>query len=338
MTVRMFHADEADLSLIQSRNVAIIGYGSQGHAHALNLRDSGVEVRIGLKESSISRAKVSEAGLSVGTPAEVSEWADVVMLLAPDTAQAQIFTEDIAPHLKDGDALFFAHGLNIHFGLIEPPANVTVAMVAPKAPGRQVRQHFIDGSGVPALVAVAQDPKGEGRALALSWAQAIGGTRAGVFETTFQEETVTDLFGEQAVLCGGTPEMVKAAFEVMVEAGYTPEMAYFEVLHELKLIVDLIHEGGIARMNYSVSDTAEFGGYLAGPRIIDSGTKERMKAVLADIQSGEYTRRLITNVDNGNLELEGLREKGAEHPIEATGKNLRDMMSGVARPVGAEQP
>ena len=263
----MFYDDDADLSIIQGRKVAVIGYGSQGHAHSLSLRDSGVEVRIGLKEGSKSRAKAEEAGLTVGTPAEVSEWADVIMLLAPDTAQAKIFTEDIEPNLKDGDALFFGHGLNIHFGLIKAPAGVTIGMVAPKGPGHLVRRQFVDGKGVPALIAIDQDPKGEGQALALSYAKGIGGTRAGVIKTTFKEETETDLFGEQAVLCGGTEELVKTGFEVMVEAGYAPEMAYFEVLHELKLIVDLMYEGGIARMNYSVSDTAEFGGYLSGPRV-----------------------------------------------------------------------
>jgi ketol-acid reductoisomerase len=333
VAVEMFYDDDADLSIIQGRKVAVIGYGSQGHAHSLSLRDSGVDVRIGLKEGSKSRAKAEEQGLTVGTPAEVSEWADVIMVLAPDTAQASIFTNDIEPNLKDGDALFFGHGLNIHFDLIKAPEFVTVGMVAPKGPGHLVRRQFVDGKGVPALIAIDQDPKGEGQALALSYAKAIGGTRAGVIKTTFKEETETDLFGEQAVLCGGTEELVKTGFEVMVEAGYAPEMAYFEVLHELKLIVDLMYEGGIARMNYSVSDTAEFGGYLSGPRVIDAGTKERMKAILADIQSGEFTRRLVANVENGNTELEGLRKANAEHPIEVTGKKLRDLMSWVDRPI-----
>ena len=264
MALEMFYDDDADLSIIQGRKVGVIGYGSQGHAHSLSLRDSGVEVRVGLKEGSKSRAKVEEQGLDVDTPAEVAKWADVIMLLAPDTAQAEIFKNDIEPNLKDGDALFFGHGLNIHFDLIKPPGNVTIAMVAPKGPGHLVRRQFVDGKGVPALIAVDQDPKGNGEALALSYAKGIGGTRAGVIKTTFKDETETDLFGEQAVLCGGTEELVKTGFDVMVEAGYPPEMAYFEVLHELKLIVDLMYEGGIARMNYSVSDTAEFGGYLSG--------------------------------------------------------------------------
>ncbi|HIW67948.1 ketol-acid reductoisomerase [Dietzia aerolata] len=333
MAVEMFYDDAADLSLIQGRKVAVIGYGSQGHAHSLSLRDSGVEVAIGLREGSKSRAKAEEAGLKVMTAAEAAKWADVVMLLAPDTSQAKIFTEDIEPNLNDGDALFFGHGLNIHFDLIKPADNITIAMVAPKGPGHLVRRQFVDGKGVPALIAVEQDPKGEGEALALSYAKAIGGTRAGVIKTTFKDETETDLFGEQAVLCGGTEELVKTGFEVMVEAGYEPELAYFEVLHELKLIVDLMYEGGIARMNYSVSDTAEFGGYLSGPRVIDAGTKERMKEILADIQNGEFTKRLVANVEGGNKELEGLRKENAEHPIEVTGQKLRDLMSWVDRPI-----
>lgn len=333
MAIETFYDDDADLALIQGRKVAVIGYGSQGHAHSLSLRDSGVDVVIGLREGSKSREKAEEAGLKVMNNAEAAEWADVIMLLAPDTSQAKIFTEDIEPNLKDGDAIFFGHGLNIHFDLIKPADNITVGMVAPKGPGHLVRRQFVDGKGVPCLIAVEQDPKGEGQALALSYAKGIGGTRAGVIKTTFREETETDLFGEQAVLCGGTEELVKTGFEVMVEAGYAPEMAYFEVLHELKLIVDLMYEGGIARMNYSVSDTAEFGGYLSGPRVIDAGTKERMKEVLADIQNGTFVKRLVANVENGNTELEGLRAKFAEHPIEKTGKELRDMMSWVDRPI-----
>ncbi|MGW0036634.1 ketol-acid reductoisomerase [Gordonia desulfuricans] len=333
MAIELFYDDDADLSIIQGRKVAVIGYGSQGHAHSLSLRDSGVDVAIGLREGSKSREKAAEQGLKVMSNAEAAAWADVIMLLAPDTSQAQIFTEDIEPNLKDGDALFFGHGLNIHFGLIKPPANVTIGMVAPKGPGHLVRRQFVDGKGVPCLIAIEQDPKGEGQALALSYASAIGGGRAGIIKTTFKEETETDLFGEQAVLCGGTEELVKTGFEVMVEAGYAPEMAYFEVLHELKLIVDLMYEGGIARMNYSVSDTAEFGGYLSGPRVIDADTKERMRAILKDIQDGTFVKRLVANVEGGNKELEGLRAKNAEHPIEVTGKKLRDLMSWVDRPI-----
>jgi ketol-acid reductoisomerase len=333
VAVELFYDDDADLSIIQGRKVAVIGYGSQGHAHSLSLRDSGVQVKIGLKEGSKSRAKAEEQGLEVVTAAEAAAWADVIMLLAPDTAQAAIFTNDIEPNLKDGDALFFGHGLNIHFGLIKPHAGVTVGMVAPKGPGHLVRRQFVDGKGVPALIAVDQDPRGEGHALALSYAKGIGGTRAGVIETTFREETETDLFGEQAVLCGGTEELVKTGFEVMIEAGYAPEMAYFEVLHELKLIVDLMYEGGIARMNYSVSDTAEFGGYLSGPRVIDAGTKQRMREILRDIQDGSFVKRLVANVEGGNQELEALRKANAEHPIEVTGGRLRSLMSWVDRPI-----
>ncbi|MGO3647141.1 MAG: ketol-acid reductoisomerase [Candidatus Corynebacterium faecigallinarum] len=333
MAIDVFYDDDADLSIIQGRRVAVLGYGSQGHAHAQNLRDSGVEVVIGLREGSKSAVKAEEAGFKVLSNAEATKWADVVMILVPDTTQATVYTEDIAPNLEDGNAIFFGHGLNIHFKLIEPAANVTVAMVAPKGPGHLVRRQFIDGKGVPCLIAVEQDPKGEGRDLALSYAAAIGGARAGVIPTTFEAETVTDLFGEQAVLCGGTEELVKTGFEVLTEAGYEPEMAYFECLHELKLIVDLMFEGGIANMNYSVSDTAEFGGYLSGPRVVDADTKSRMKDILTDIQDGTFTKRLIANVEGGNKELEGLRADFAEHPIEVTGTKLRDLMSWVKNPL-----
>ncbi|WP_115684759.1 ketol-acid reductoisomerase [Corynebacterium senegalense] len=333
MAIDVFYDKDADVSLIQGKKVAVIGYGSQGHAHAQNLRESGVEVVIGLREGSKSAEKAREAGFEVKSNAEAAKWADVIMLLAPDTSQAEIFTKDIEPNLNDGDALFFGHGLNIHFKLIEPADNITVAMVAPKGPGHLVRRTFVDGKGVPALIAVEQDPTGEGQALALSYAAAIGGARAGVIPTTFEAETVTDLFGEQAVLCGGLEELIMKGFEVLTEAGYEPEMAYFECLHEIKLIVDLIYEGGIANMNYSVSDTAEFGGYLSGPRVVDEGAKERMRDILKDIQSGEFTRRLVANVEAGNTELEGLRKKVSEHPIEKTGAELRDMMSWVKNPL-----
>ena len=334
MAVEMFYDDDADLSIIQGRKVGVIGYGSQGHAHSLSLRDSGVEVKVGLKEGSKSREKVTEQGLEVDTPAEVAKWADVIMLLAPDTAQADIFKNDIEPNLEDGNALFFGHGLNIHFDLIKPPANITVGMVAPKGPGHLVRRQFVDGKGVPCLIAVDQDPKGEGQALALSYAKGIGGTRAGVIKTTFKDETETDLFGEQAVLCGGTEELVKTGFDVMVEAGYAPEMAYFEVLHELKLIVDLMYEGGIARMNYSVSDTAEFGGYLSGPaghrrrhQGADASRSSTTSRTARSSRSSSPTSRAATS------ELEELRKQNAEHPIEVTGKKLRDLMSWVDRPI-----
>ncbi|ADG98469.1 ketol-acid reductoisomerase [Segniliparus rotundus DSM 44985] len=332
-SVTVYNESDVNPSLIAGRKVAVIGYGSQGHAHSLNLRDSGVEVRVGLREGSASRAKVEEQGLVAGTPAEVAEWADVIMVLAPDTSQAKIFSEEIEPHLKDGDALLFAHGLAIHFELIAPPAGVTVAMVAPKGPGHLVRRQYVDGKGVPALVAVAQDPKGEALDLALSYAAGLGAHRAGVIATTFKEEVETDLFGEQAVLCGGTEKLVQTGFEVMVEAGYAPEMAYFEVLHELKLIVDLMYEGGISRMNYSVSDTAEFGGYLSGPRVVDESAKQHMREILADIQNGTFVKRLVANVEGGNTELESLRKKNAEHPIEEVGKRLRGLMSWVDNPL-----
>jgi ketol-acid reductoisomerase len=333
MTAEVFYDGDADLSIIQGKKVAVIGYGSQGHAHSLSLRDSGVEVVVGLQEGSKSRPKAEEQGLTVKTPAEASAWADVIMVLAPDTAQRKIYTESIAPNLSAGKALFFGHGLNIRFELIKPPADVTVAMVAPKGPGHLVRRQYVDGKGVPALIAVEQDPAGDGQALALSYAKAIGGTRAGVIKTTFKEETETDLFGEQAVLCGGTAALVQTGFEVLTEAGYAPEIAYFECLHELKLIVDLMYEGGISRMRYSVSDTAEFGDYVSGPRVINAETKKEMQAILADIQSGEFTRRLIEDDENGGPELKKYREQGAEHPIEITGKKLRGMMSWVDRPI-----
>lgn len=335
MAIETLYDDDADLSIIQGRKVAVIGYGSQGHAHAMNLRDSGVEVAIGLREGSTSREKAEEAGFQVFTNAEAAKWADVIMLLAPDTSQAAIFTNDIEPNLEEGNALFFGHGLNIHFDLIKPAENITIGMVAPKGPGHLVRRQFVDGKGVPCLIATEQDPKGEGRELTLSYAAAIGGARAGVIPTTFKDETETDLFGEQAVLCGGVEYLIMNGFEVLTEAGYEPEMAYFEVCHELKLIVDLIVEGGIKNMNYSCSDTAEFGGYLSGPRVIDESVKERMKDVLTDIQDGTFVKRLVANVEGGNKELEELRENVNNHPIEKTGSQLRDLMSWVKNPLDA---
>lgn len=333
MAIELLYDVDADLSIIQGRKVAVIGYGSQGHAHAQCLRDSGVEVVIGLREGSKSAEKAQEAGFEVKSNADAAAWADVIMLLAPDTSQAEIFTHDIEPNLKDGDALLFGHGLNIHFELIKPAANITVGMVAPKGPGHLVRRQFVDGKGVPCLIAIAQDPKGEGKNLALSYAAAIGGARAGVIPTTFREETETDLFGEQVVLCGGLEHLMMKGFEVLTEAGYAPEMAYFEVLHEMKLIVDLIWEGGIENMNYSISETAELGGYVAGPRIITPEVKENMKAVLADIQSGKFVRDMVADVEAGQPELKRYREEIAAHPIEATGSKLRDLMSWVKNPI-----
>jgi ketol-acid reductoisomerase len=325
----VFYDDDADLSIIQGRKVAVLGYGSQGHAHALSLRDSGVDVRVGLPEGSKSRAKAEAEGLRVVTPAEATAEADVIMILAPDTVQRRLYEADVAPNLKDGDALFFGHGLNIRFGLITPPAGVDVAMVAPKGPGHLVRRQFVDGRGVPCLVAVEQDATGNALPLALSWAKGIGGTRAGVLKTTFTEETETDLFGEQAVLCGGASALVMAGFEVLTEAGYQPEVAYFECLHELKLIVDLMYEGGIGKQRWSVSDTAEFGDYVTGPRIITPAVKEEMKKVLAEIQDGTFTRALIEDDDNGGVLLKKYREEGANHPIEKVGAKLRPMMAWI---------
>ena len=288
MAAEIFYDDDADLSIIQGRTVAVLGYGSQGHAHALSLRDSGVDVRVGLPEGSKSRAKAEAEGLRVVTPAEASAEADLIMILAPDPAQRKLYAESIEPNLQDGDALFFGHGFNIRFGYIKPPAGVDVAMVAPKGPGHLVRRQFGDGKGVPCLVAVEQDASGAAQALALSYAKAIGGTRAGVIKTTFTEETETDLFGEQAVLCGGMSALVTAGFETLTEAGYQPEIAYFECLHELKLIVDLMYEGGIAKQRWSVSDTAEYGDYTSGPKVIDARVKDTMQEVLPTIQDGSF--------------------------------------------------
>ncbi|WP_297188883.1 ketol-acid reductoisomerase [uncultured Corynebacterium sp.] len=333
MAIEVLYDDDADLTIIQGRKVAVIGYGSQGHAHAKCLRDSGVEVVVGLREGSKSAAKAKEAGFTVMSNAEAAKWADVVAILAPDTSQAEIYKNDIAPNLNPGDAIFFGHGLNIHFDLIKPDPSITVGMVAPKSPGHLVRRQFVDGKGVPMLIAVEQDPEGNGRDLALSYAAAIGGARAGVIPTTFKDETETDLFGEQAVLCGGLEGLIMTGFEVLTEAGYEPEMAYFEVLHEMKLIVDLIYEGGIGNMNYSISDTAEYGGYLSGPRIIDESVKQKMKDVLKDIQDGTFVGQLLKNIEGGNKDLEARRAKIAEHPIEKTGAQLRDLMSWVKNPL-----
>ncbi|MBM9459247.1 ketol-acid reductoisomerase [Nocardioides sp. zg-536] len=319
----MFYDDDADLSLIQGKHVAVIGYGSQGHAHALNLRDSGVDVRVGLKEGSKSRAKAEEQGLRVLTPREAAEEADVIVILAPDQVQRHLYAEDIAPALTEGDTLVFGHGFNIRFGYIKPPAGVDVILVAPKAPGHTVRREFVAGRGIPDIIAVEQDASGQAWELAKSYAKGIGGTRAGVIKTTFTEETETDLFGEQAVLCGGMSHLVQAGFETLTEAGYQPEIAYFEVLHELKLIVDLMWEGGIAKQRWSISDTAEYGDYVSGPRVVTDAVKQEMKAVLADIQSGAFAKRFIDDQDNGGAEFLRLREEEAGHPIEATGKKLR---------------
>ncbi|WP_208292883.1 ketol-acid reductoisomerase [Naumannella halotolerans] len=325
----MFYDTDADLAAIADRSVAVLGFGSQGHAHALSLRDSGVDVRVGLPEGSRSRAKAEEQGLRVLTPAEACAEADVIMVLVPDHKQRQLYTEAIEPNLNEGDALFFSHGFNIRFGYIKPPANVDVAMVAPKGPGHLVRREYNEGRGVPVLVAVEQDATGHAWELALAYAKAIGGLRAGGIKTTFTEETETDLFGEQAVLCGGASQLIMAGFETLTEAGYQPEVAYFECLHELKLIVDLMYEGGIAKQRWSISDTAEYGDYVSGPRVIDAQVKENMKGVLADIQSGAFAQRFIDDQDAGAPEFKKLRSEGETHPIEKTGKELRELMAWV---------
>ena len=329
----IFYDDNADLSIIQGKKVAVVGFGSQGHAHALNLRDSGVEVRVGLREGSKSAAKAEEEGLAVGTVAEVAEWADLIMILTPDQDQRKVYSESIQPHLGEGKALAFAHGFNIRFGYIEAPAGVDVLLIAPKAPGHTVRREFVAGRGIPDIVAVEQDASGSAWDLALSYAKGIGGTRAGVIKTTFTEETETDLFGEQAVLCGGMSHLVQAGFETLTEAGYQPEIAYFEVLHELKLIVDLMHEGGIAKQRWSISDTAEYGDYVSGPRVVTADTKKAMKEVLADIQSGAFAKRFIDDQDAGAPEFKELREDEAKHQIEVVGKDLRKMFSWSAQPI-----
>ena len=325
----MFYDSDADLSMIQGRNVAVLGFGSQGHAHALSLRDSGVDVRVGLTEGSSSRAKAEAQGLRVLTPYEACEEADLIMVLVPDPAQRKLYAEAIQPNLVAGDALLFAHGFNIRYGYIAPPEGVDVALVAPKGPGHLVRREYAEGRGVPVLVAVEQDASGKAWDLALSYAKAIGGLRAGGIKTTFTEETETDLFGEQAVLCGGASALVMAGFETLTEAGYQPEVAYFECLHELKLIVDLMYEGGIAKQRWSVSDTAEYGDYVSGPRVIDARVKENMKAVLADVQNGAFAKRFIEDQDAGAPEFSNLRRAGERHPIEAVGQELRDLMSWV---------
>ena len=322
----LFYDKDADLNLIRSRKVAILGYGSQGHAHALNLRDSGVEVRVGLPAASRSRAKAELAGFTVQTPAEATAWADVVMVLTPDTGQAALYEKDIAPNLKPGKTLMFAHGFNIRYGCIKVPAGVDVSMVAPKSPGHRVREVFVEGGGVPALVAVEQDASGKALAQALSYAKGLGHTRAGVLQTTFKEETETDLFGEKAVLCGGASALVKAGFETLVEAGYQPEIAYFECLHELKLIVDLIYQGGLSYMRYSVSDTAEYGDYTGGPRIVTGQTKQAMREILHEIQDGSYAAAWIKENRTGRDWFESTRAKEQEHQVEVVGKQLRQMM------------
>jgi ketol-acid reductoisomerase len=324
---KMYHEKDADVSLIRAKKVAIIGYGSQGHAHALSLKDSGVDVRVGLPAGSESRAKAKASGLTVGTPAEVSAWADVIMVLVPDTVASEVYKKEIAPHLTAGKTLMFAHGFNIRFKTIMPPANVDVSMIAPKAPGHRVREVFVEGGGTPALLAIHQDATGRAKQLALSYGKAIGATRAGVIETTFAEETETDLFGEQTVLCGGVSALLKAGFETLIEAGYQPEIAYFECLHELKLIVDLIYRGGLNYMRYSISDTAEYGDYTAGPRIVTEQTRETMRQLLREIKDGTFAKNWIKENETGREWFEATREKEQQQQIEKVGEELRAMMT-----------
>ncbi|KAA3627779.1 MAG: ketol-acid reductoisomerase [Proteobacteria bacterium] len=326
MAMKVYYDKDADLSIIQSKKVAILGYGSQGHAHANNLQDSGVQVTVGLRAGSASAAKAEKAGLTVKPVAQAVAEADVVMVLVPDEHQARLYREDIAPNIKQGAALAFAHGFNIHFGQIEPRADLDVIMVAPKGPGHLVRSTYKQGGGVPSLIAVAQNASGQAKEIALSYASANGGGRSGVIETNFREETETDLFGEQAVLCGGATALVQAGFETLVEAGYAPEMAYFECLHELKLIVDLMYEGGIANMRYSISNTAEYGDLTRGPRIITEQTKNEMRRILTEIQTGEFAREFILENQAGAATLKAKRRIGMEHQIEEVGGRLRDMM------------
>lgn len=331
MAANVYYDKDADLSIIRGKKVAIIGYGSQGHAHALNLKESGVDVVVGLRDGSASAAKAQEAGLKVMSIGDAAKWADVIMMLAPDTEQKNIYDEHIKQHLTDGKALAFAHGFNIRFDRIAPAKGVDVIMIAPKGPGHLVRRTYTEGGGVPALIAVSQDATGKAKQLAMSYASAVGGGRAGVIETTFPEETETDLFGEQVVLCGGLTALVQAGYETLVEAGYQPEMAYFECLHEVKLIVDLMYEEGIAGMRYSISTTAEYGDLSRGPRIIDADTKKRMKTILEEIQSGKFAEEWIAEHESGAKRFSELRNAGKNHPIEKVGAQLRSMMPWISK-------
>jgi ketol-acid reductoisomerase len=330
--MRVYYDRDADLGLLLNKKVAIVGYGSQGHAHALNLRDSGVkDITVALKAGSASAKKAEAEGFKVASVADAAKNADIIMILAPDEVQSDIYAADIAPHMKPGKTLLFGHGLNVHFNLIAPPAGVDVGMVAPKGPGHTVRGEYLKGGGVPCLVAVAQNGSGKALETALAWASAVGGGRAGIIETTFRDECETDLFGEQVVLCGGLVELIRAGFETLTEAGYPPEMAYFECLHEVKLIVDLIYEGGIANMDYSISNTAEYGQYVTGPRIVTPETKAEMKRVLHDIQSGKFTRDWMLENKVGQASFKAMRRSSAEHPIEKVGGQLRAMMPWIGK-------
>ncbi|ASQ90815.1 ketol-acid reductoisomerase [Prosthecochloris sp. GSB1] len=325
--MNVYYDQDADLKYLQGKNIAVLGYGSQGHAHALNLKDSGLNVCVGLRTDSSSCAKAREAGLEVNTIADAVKWADIVMILLPDQYQKTIYEEEIRPNLAEGDTLAFAHGFNIHYKQIVPPETVNVIMIAPKSPGHLVRRTFTQGNGVPCLIAVHQDYTGEAKQQALAWAKGLGGTKAGVIETTIKDETETDLFGEQAVLCGGSAELIKAGFETLVEGGYPAELAYFECMHELKLIVDLYYEGGLSRMNYSVSDTAEYGGMTRGPRVVTPAVKAEMKKILKEVQDGSFAKEFIDECNAGYPKMKDLRASNANHPIEKVGAKLREMMS-----------
>lgn len=325
--MKVYYDSDASLEILKDKKIAVLGFGSQGHAHSLNLMESGLNVCVGLRQSSARWSIAEAAGLKVQTVAEAVKWADVVMILLPDQNQKDVYDNEIGPNLKPGSTLAFGHGFNIHYKQIVPPADINIMMIAPKSPGHLVRRTYVEGNGVPCLIAVHQDPSGKTKEMALAWAKGIGGTKAGVIETNFKDETETDLFGEQAVLCGGSAELIKAGFETLVEAGYPPELAYFECMHEMKLIVDLYYEGGLTRMNYSVSDTAEYGGMTRGPRLITAETKKEMKKILEEVQSGQFAKEFIDECKNGYPEMAKLRKSNSEHAIEATGKMLRGMMS-----------
>lgn len=329
--MQVFYDNDAALEYLQNKKLAVLGFGSQGHAHSLNLKDSGMNVCVGLRKSSASWAKAEAAGLEVKEIAEAAKWAEVVMVLLPDQHQKAVYEAEIAPHLAEGNTLAFAHGFNVHYKQIVPPANVNVMMIAPKSPGHLVRRTYLQGNGTPCLIAVEQDYTGNTKTLALAWAKGIGGTKAGVIETTFKNETETDLFGEQAVLCGGSAELIKAGFEILTEAGYPPELAYFECMHEMKLIVDLYYEGGLSRMNYSVSDTAEYGGMTRGPRLITEATKKEMRKILREVQSGQFAKEWIAENASGQKKMAQLRQINQQHPIEKVGAELRKMMAWLLR-------
>jgi ketol-acid reductoisomerase len=325
--MKVYYESDADLSIIQSKKIAVLGFGSQGHAHSLNLKESGMTVCVGLKEGSSSWQKAENAGLMVKNTAEATAWADIIMVLIPDQVQKAVYEADIAPNLQSGNTLCFGHGFNIHYKQILPPTDVNVIMIAPKSPGHLVRRTYTEGAGVPCLIAVHQNADGKAKDIALAWAKGLGGTKAGVIETNFKDETETDLFGEQAVLCGGSAELIKAGFETLVEGGYPAELAYFECMHELKLIVDLYYEGGLTRMNYSVSDTAEYGGMTRGPKVIGKEAKDNMKQILKDIQDGSFAKEFIDECNSGYPQMQALRKENSEHAIEKVGAKLREMMS-----------